>query len=67
MTALLKCKPDCGELKDGKAERRARRLLNFYLSEEGHDKAQGLSDAAHKKLVKGQFAGFESAMCDGLF
>ena len=41
--------------------------FNFYLAEEGLDKAHGLSDAAHKKLIKRQFAEFESAMRDGLF
>jgi len=41
--------------------------FNFYLAEEGIDKADGLTDAAHKKLIKRQFAEFESAMHDGMY
>jgi len=39
--------------------------FNFYLAEEGFDKSEGLSDAAHKKLIKKQYNNFISAMRDG--
>jgi len=38
----------------------------FYLAEQGHDVAQGLSDAAHKKLIRKQYNEFVAAMNDGL-
>jgi hypothetical protein len=38
----------------------------FYLSEEGVDQADGLSDAAHKKMIKKQFGEFKAAMSDGI-
>ena len=41
--------------------------FNFYLAEEGFDRANGLSDAAHKKLIKKQYDEFLSAMHDGMF
>jgi len=41
--------------------------FNFYLAEEGFDRAKGLSDAAHKKLIKKQYDEFLSAMHDGMF
>jgi hypothetical protein len=53
-----------------KMERENRELaecFNFYLAEEGFDKADGLSDAQHKRLIKKQYSEFESAMNDGLF
>jgi len=37
----------------------------FYIAERGFDEAQGLSNAAHKKLIKEQFDEFLSAMHDG--
>lgn len=39
----------------------------FYLAEEGLDKSDGLSDSAHRKLIKKQLAEFESAMRDGIY
>ena len=41
--------------------------FNFYLAEEGFDKADSLSDAVHKKLIRKQFAEFKSAMRDGIY
>jgi len=41
--------------------------FNFYLAEEGFDKADGLSDAQHKKLIRKRFAEFEAAMHDGIY
>ena len=41
--------------------------FNFYLAEEGFDRAKGLSDAAHKMLITRQFDKFLSVMNDGLF
>jgi hypothetical protein len=41
--------------------------FNFYLAEQGFDKGEGLSDAQHKKLIKKQFAEFETVMHDGMF
>ena len=38
----------------------------FYLAEEGHDKAMGLSDANHKKLIRRQFNEFKAALEDGI-
>ena len=38
----------------------------FYLSEEGVDRADGISDSAHKKLIKKQFGEFMAAMSDGI-
>ena len=52
-----------------KMEREAGELADcfaFYLAEEGHDKAQGLSDASHKKLILKQFKEFKAAMHDGI-
>ena len=39
--------------------------FNYYLAEQGFDKAKGLSDDAHKKLIRRQFNEFMSAMRDG--
>jgi len=39
--------------------------FNFYLAEEGFDKADGLSDVAHKKLIRKQFKEFKAVMRDG--
>lgn len=39
--------------------------FNFFLAEEGFDQTEGLSDAAHKKLIRKQFNNFMSAMRDG--
>ena len=53
-----------------KMERENRDLaecFNFYLAEEGFDRAGGLSDAQHKKLIKKQFSEFEAAMHDGIY
>ena len=41
--------------------------FNFYLAEEGFDRGKGLSDAAHKKLIKKQYGEFLAAMHDGMF
>ena len=41
--------------------------FNFYLAEEGFDRAKGLSDTAHKKLIKKQYSEFKAAMEDGIF
>ena len=38
----------------------------FYLAEEGCDRAQGLPDADHKKLIRKQFKEFKAAMDDGI-
>jgi len=38
----------------------------FYLSEEGQDKAYGLSDAEHKLYIRKQFEEFQAAMHDGI-
>ena len=53
-----------------KMERENRDLaecFNFYLAEEGFDRAGGLSDAQHKRLIKKQFSEFEAAMRDGMY
>ena len=39
--------------------------FNFYLAEEGFDQSEGLSDQAHKKLIRKQFNSFLSAKRDG--
>jgi len=41
--------------------------FNYYLAEQGIDKAGGLSDVQHKRLIRKQFAEFESAMRDGIY
>ena len=38
----------------------------FYLSEEGVDQTEHLTDTAHKKLIKKQYGEFKSAMSDGI-
>ena len=38
----------------------------YYLSEEGQDKAHGLSDAEHKKLIIKQYNEFMSALEGGI-
>jgi hypothetical protein len=40
--------------------------FSFYLSEEGQDRSEGLSDAEHKKLIRRQFKEFKSALRDGI-
>ena len=52
-----KMERECGELAD---------CFNFYLAEEGYDKAQELSNAKHKKLIQRQYNEFLSAMRDGI-
>jgi hypothetical protein len=37
----------------------------FYLAEEGFDQSAGLSDAAHKKLIRKQWMQFLSVKNDG--
>ena len=37
----------------------------FYLSEEGVDRSDNLSDSEHKKLIRRQFNRFMAAMRDG--
>ena len=52
-----------------KMEREAGELADcfcFYLAEEGFDQTQGLSDAAHKKLIRKQYSEFKAAMNDGI-
>ena len=52
-----------------KMERKSEDLadcFNYYLAEQGFDKAKGLSDADHKKLIQRRFDEFKSAMSDGL-
>lgn len=39
----------------------------FYLSEEGIDRSENLSDAEHKKLIRRQFKEFKDALNDGFF
>ena len=41
--------------------------FNYYLAEEGFDKAQGLPDAAHRKFIGKQFEEFKEAVRGGLF
>lgn len=41
--------------------------FNFYLAEEGFDRALGLPDSQHKKLMRKQFNEFKAAMEDGPF
>ena len=41
--------------------------FNFYLAEQGFDKAQGLSNTDHKKLIHKQYKEFELAIHDGLY
>ena len=48
---------EAGELAD---------CFSFYLSEEGHDRSEGLTDAQHKKLIRKQYREFRSAMEDGI-
>lgn len=38
----------------------------YYLSEEGIDRSDDLSDAQHKKLIRRQFNEFMAAMRDGI-
>jgi len=52
-----KMERECGELAD---------CFAFYLSEEGLDQSKGLTDSAHKKLIKKQFGEFKAAMKDGI-
>ena len=50
-------------------ERKSRDLAEcfyFYMSEQGFDQSQGLSDGDHKKLIRKQFREFNAAMRDGL-
>ena len=52
-----------------KMEREAGELadcFSFYLSEEGLDRAEGLTDAQHKRLIRKQYKEFLSAMEDGI-
>lgn len=39
----------------------------YYLSEEGIDRCDGLSNSEHKKLIQRQFDEFQAAMRDGLY
>ena len=52
-----------------KMEREAGELADcfcFYLSEEGFDRSDGLTDAKHKRLIRKQYKEFIAAMEDGL-
>ena len=60
---------DCLKKHFPKMERETGELADcfaFYLAEEGYDKAQNLSDAAHQRLIKKQFKEFRAAMEDGI-
>jgi hypothetical protein len=53
-----------------KMERENRELADcfyFYLSEEGSDQGEELSDSAHKKLIRKQWREFKAAMKDGIY
>ena len=39
----------------------------YYLSEEGYDQGDDLSDSEHKKLIRKQWREFKSAMKDGIY
>jgi hypothetical protein len=39
----------------------------FYLSEEGIDRTEGLSDSQHKTLIRRQFKAFSKALKDGMW
>lgn len=39
----------------------------YYLSEQGVDISDGLSDSQHKKLIRRQWKQFNDALDDGLF
>jgi hypothetical protein len=39
----------------------------FYLSEEGIDCTEGLSDSRHKSLIRRQFKAFNEALKDGMW
>jgi hypothetical protein len=39
----------------------------FYLSEEGIDRTDGLSDSRHKSLIRKQFKAFHDALRDGMW
>jgi hypothetical protein len=41
--------------------------FNFYIAEQGFDKAMRLTNAEHKKLLRKQFDKFMSIMHDGLY
>jgi len=41
--------------------------FNFYLAEQGFDRAKGLPDAEHRKVIQRQFDGFKSVMRDRIF
>jgi hypothetical protein len=39
----------------------------FYLSQEGIDRTEGLSDSQHKNLIRRQFKAFSQALRDGMW
>jgi hypothetical protein len=41
--------------------------FNFYLAEQGFDKALSLEDAKHKELIRRQFDKFKSVIRDGFY
>jgi hypothetical protein len=47
-----------------RANRDLAECFNFYLTEEGFDRSEGLSDSEHKKLIRRQFNEFKSVMKD---
>jgi hypothetical protein len=52
-----------------KMKRESRELADcfyFYLSEEGFDQGEDLSDSEHKKLIRRQLREFKAAMRDGM-
>jgi hypothetical protein len=57
---LIECYPKMERENANLAE-----CFNFYLAEEGFDQAKGLSDAAHKKLIRQQFNELKAVIRDG--
>ena len=39
--------------------------FNYYIAEAGFDQSEGLSDSAHKRLIRKQFSEFKAVMRDG--
>jgi len=53
-----------------KMERENRELADcfyYYLSEEGHDQGDDLSNSENKKLIRKQWREFKAAMKDGIY
>lgn len=43
------------------------RAFGYYVSEQGIDQTEGLSDAQHKRLIRRQFKLFNEAVQDGMY